>query len=150
MAVRLGKLSRALMRRSIRLLDMEYKPSEIAEELDASKEQIRKLIHAGAPARMDAKGNYWIHGERFAEWLKNAAPKNDKAKKVFEDNEAYCFACKAVTTFTEYRRKNRVVFGTCLHGHKVARFISSKPATPAKPEKKGKKENAKRFGKPIQ
>lgn len=132
MAVRLGKLSRALMRRSIRLLDMEYKPSEIAEELDASKEQIRKLIHAGAPARIDAKGNYWVHGVSFAEWLKNAAPKKDKDKKIFEDNEAYCFVCKSAVTFTEYRRKSRVVFGTCPQGHKVSRFTSTKSETKGK------------------
>lgn len=137
MTVRIEKLSRALMRRSIRLLNMEYKPSEIAAELAARKDQIVKLISAGAPARKDSKGNYWIHGEKFAAWLENAAPKNDKGKKIFHDNEAYCFSCRAVVIFTEYRRNGRIVFGNCSQGHKVSRFVS-------KSEKKGKKGNAKR------
>lgn len=132
MAVRVEKLSRALMRRSIRLLDMEYKPSEIANELAASKEQIRKLIHAGAPARLDASGNYWIHGESFAEWLRNAAPKNDRQKRIFNDNEAYCCTCKSVVTFEEYRRVGRLVYGKCADGHKVTRFTSSQKIEKAK------------------
>lgn len=124
MTVRVAKLSHVLMRRSIRLLDMEYKPSEIAQELTASKEQILRLVTAGAPARKDSKGHYWINGLHFASWLETAAPKNDRDKKTFEDNEAYCLTCKAVVTFTEHRRKGYVIYGTCAQNHKVARFYS--------------------------
>lgn len=129
MSVKLSKASRALMRRSLRLLDMDYKPSEIAEELDTDTGHILRIVKAGAPARKDSKGRYWVHGESFAAWLKNAAPKNDKDLKKrseVKDNEAYCLTCRMIIPFTEYRRNKSVLFGNCPKGHKVARFISSK------------------------
>ena len=126
MTVRVDRLSRALMRRSIRILDMEYKPSEIAEELGASKVQILRLLSAGAPARKDAKGHYWIHGPAFVHWLEDAAPKKPGDKTAFADNEAYCLTCRAVVSFEETRRKKRIVYGICPKGHKTARFLSLK------------------------
>jgi hypothetical protein len=105
---------------------MDYKPSELAEELGANKEQILRLVSAGAPARKDAKGRYWIHGKTFVHWLKNAAPKKPGDKTAFEDNECYCVTCRAVVSFVELRRKKRIVYGTCPKGHRVARFISLK------------------------
>lgn len=134
MTVRIAKLSHSLMRRSIRLLDMEYKPSEIADELSANKAQIRRLVTAGAPARKDAKGHYWINGLKFSAWLESAAPKNDRDKHTFEDNEAYCVACKSVVIFTTTKRIGKVIYGKCPQGHNTARFYSSKP----KPTKKGR------------
>ena len=124
--VRVGRLSRAMMRRSIRLLDMEYKPSEIAAELNATKAQILRLISAGAPARKDAKGRIWIHGETFADWLEKAAPKNHKARTLFSDSECFCMGCQAVVPYTETSRRQHMVFGMCPDGHKVTRFISTK------------------------
>jgi hypothetical protein len=135
MTVRVEKLSRAMMRRSMRLLDMEYKPSEIADELAASKEQILRLVSAGAPARKDSKGHYWIHGETFVEWLNKAAPKNNREKRTFADNEAWCVRCKAQVIYTETRRKGRVSFGKCPHGHNVARYLSSNPTGKARSKK---------------
>ncbi len=124
MTVRVEKLSRALMRRSMRLLDMEYKPSEIADELGASKIQVLRLLSAGAPARKDSKGHYWIHGETFVKWLNDAAPKNSRQKDTFADNETYCVVCRAVVIYTEHRRKGRFAYGKCEHGHNVARMLS--------------------------
>ncbi len=136
MTVKLTKASRALVRRSLRLLDMEYKPSEIADELATEPAHILRVIRAGAPARKDSKGRFLIHGESFASWLQNAAPKNDKetkARHAIADNEAYCLVCRAYTTYTEYRRVRNVSFGTCPKGHKISRFISTKTN-----QKKGK------------
>jgi hypothetical protein len=124
--IRVASLSRAMVRRSIRLLDMEYKPAELAVELNASKEQVLKLVSAGAPARKDAKGHYWIHGDTFREWLEKAAPKNIKAKHTFEDNTCWCTTCKSVVVFTEVRRKANVIYGNCPLGHNTARFFSTK------------------------
>lgn len=132
--IRVESLSRGLIRRSLRLLDMEYKPREIAEELGAKPEQILRLVLAGAPARKDQSGHYWIHGLSFYEFLQKAAPKNRKAKKTFSLNQAWCMTCKSVVDFTETRRKGYIVFGTCAAGHKVSRFISLKKAE----KKKGK------------
>lgn len=124
--VRVGTLSTAMMRRSLRLLDMEYKPAEIADELGVTKEQVIRLISAGAPARRDGGGHYWIHGETFVKWCKDAAPKNAKEKHTFEDNEAWCMFCKGVVTYKETRRKQHISFGLCPEGHKVSRFVSMK------------------------
>jgi hypothetical protein len=124
--VRIEKLSRAMMRRSMRLLDMEYKPSEIAEELSVTKVQVLRMLTAGAPARKDAQGHFWIHGEKFVEWLENAAPKKHKDKTTFADNECYCLQCRKIVTFVETHRRRMIVFGTCSRGHKVTRFISTK------------------------
>lgn len=129
MTIRVEKLSRGLMRRSMRLLDMEYKPSEIADELGASKDQILRLVSAGAPARKDSKGHYWIHGETFVKWMTDAAPKDSKAKNTFADNECYCVVCRSMVIYTEHRRKGHIVYGKCPQGHNVARFISQKPTS---------------------
>lgn len=126
MAVRVETLSRAMMRRSIRLLDMEYKPSEVAEELGATKEQVLRLISAGAPARVDGSGRYWVHGDTFVKWLQDAAPKNAKAKHDISEKECWCVKCKKVVTYKETKRKGNVIFGRCPDGHKVARFFSMK------------------------
>lgn len=127
--VKLTKASRALMRRSLRLLDMEYKPSEIAEELATYSQHILKLVAAGAPARKDTKGRYWIHGASFARWLADAAPKTDrdlKARPSMADNEAYCLRCRTITPYSEHRRTGNVSYGTCPQGHSVSRFMTSK------------------------
>jgi hypothetical protein len=133
--VRVEKVTRALMHRSLRILDMEYKPSEIAEELGTSKEKILRLISAGAPARKDSKGRYWISGIPFVCWLKDAAPKKNEDKHIFADNECYCVTCRQVVHFTEYRKTHRIAYGNCPKGHKVARFLSLKSK-----EKVGKNE----------
>jgi hypothetical protein len=129
MTVKLGKSSRALMRRSLRLLDMEYKPSEIAAELSTDNRHILRLVEAGAPARKDEKGRFWIHGRNFALWLENVAPKNDKelkARHEVKDNEAYCVVCRKFVIYKEHLQRGRISYGTCPEGHKTARFFSKK------------------------
>jgi hypothetical protein len=126
MPIKVDRLSRALMRRSIRILDMEYKPSEIAAELGASKEQILRLISAGAPARKDNKDRFWIHGPAFVSWMKDVGPKKLGDKTTFALNECYCVTCRSIVTFEAQRRKRQMVYGRCPKGHKVVRFVSSK------------------------
>lgn len=126
MAVTVQKLSRAMMRRSMRILDMQYKLSEIAKELGADKEQILQLVFAGAPARKDARGHYWIHGTTFVQWLYDAAPKNGRDKNTFAENECWCIACRSMIIYVESRRRGCVSYGKCPAGHSVTRFISEK------------------------
>jgi hypothetical protein len=126
MSVGIPRLSRALMRKSLRLLDMEYRPSEAGEELGASKEQIMRLIYAGAPARKDSAGRYWIHGPKFVKWLEEIAPKRAGDKTIFSEDEAYCVICRKMVHFTETRRIKRLVYGKCPEGHKTTRFVSAR------------------------
>ncbi len=136
MTVRVEKLSRALMRRSMRLIEMEYKPAEIAAELSASKDQIIRLVSAGAPARKDSKGHYWINGLSFARWLEKAAPKKDKDQGTFADNECWCMVCRGVVIFKEKRRVGNMVYGLCPEGHNTSRIFSTrKPITKGKVKK---------------
>lgn len=117
------------MRRSMRLIDMEYKPSEIAAELNSNVRHILHLVSAGAPARKDESGHVWIHGENFAQWLEDAAPKNDaeeNSRPAVAENECYCLQCRKITVFTVTKRKGSVIHGTCPAGHKVARFMVTK------------------------
>ncbi len=94
MVITMCILSRAFIRHSIRLLDMEYKPDELAEELGAANDLIIRMIAAGAPAWKDAKGHYWIHGLSFAKWLNDAAPKKDGDNQVFPENKAISTPCR--------------------------------------------------------
>ena len=127
MTVKIEKLSRAMMRRSMRILDMQYKLSEIAMELGADKEQILQLIYAGAPARKDSRGHYWIHGTKFVQWLHDVAPKNGRDRNTFSDNECWCASCRSMIVYKESRRQGLVSYGECPAGHNVTRFLSRKP-----------------------
>ena len=123
MAVTVQKLSRAMMRRSMRILDMQYKLSEIAKELGADKEQILQLVFAGAPARKDARGLYLIHGTSFVQWLHDVAPKNDRDKDTFADNECWCVDCRSIVVYQERSRQGSASYGKCPAGHGVRRFL---------------------------
>ncbi len=78
-----------------RLLDMLYKPAELARELGVTSDTIyRSYIPAGAPHQRDAKRNIWIHGLTFRQW----ADENIKAKKnkraSMPEGKAWCMRCK--------------------------------------------------------
>jgi hypothetical protein len=121
---------------------MEYKPSEIAEELDTNHQHILRLVGMGAPARKDVKGRFWIHGKTFAAWLTDVAAKNDrdlKARPSIAENECYCVVCHRITTYTEHRRKGRVVYGKCPEGHNTVRFGVKKPTGNARTNGKVRK-----------
>ena len=121
------KIGHAFMRRTYRILDMEYKPSELAEEFGGSKDQVLRLIQAGAPARKDGQGHYWIHGPAFVQFLINSIPYRRWDKKPMAQNECFCVACHQVVHFTEVRRVRNMIYGNCPKGHKTVRFYSLKP-----------------------
>jgi hypothetical protein len=74
--VREGKrkpyLDRAIMRRAMRLLNMQYKPGELADELGVSVQVVYKTwIPAGCPHERDAKGQLWMVGSEFRAWAES-------------------------------------------------------------------------------
>lgn len=112
-----------------RLLDMMYKPSEIADELGVSVDTVRRsYIPAGLPVEKDTTGHTWIHGITFANWAREqiAARKKGKREKLPE-NKAYCMSCKKVVDFPAKPKKiipvNRfleMMQAACpICGHKV-------------------------------
>jgi hypothetical protein len=53
-----------------RLLNMEYLPEELAEELGITSAEILHYLATGCPARKDDAGVPWIHGLTFIDWAK--------------------------------------------------------------------------------
>jgi hypothetical protein len=116
-------ISRTMARHSVRLLDMEYKPSELAQELNCKQDWIMRAIRNHAPHRKDEHGRYWIHGEKFAAWLHET---KQKEKKRLKPNECYCLGCKKYTTFLVVEKVGNHVTGKCVKGHRVSMFTKGK------------------------
>lgn len=92
------ELSRLSVPRSVivrlgRLLHMEYRPTELAEELGCGVNVVyRSYLGAGCPHRRDKTGHIWIVGTEFRDWMR-ATLKKDKIPLA--DGEAYCLKCNA-------------------------------------------------------
>jgi hypothetical protein len=128
------KLTRTKVLKVRRLLDMMYKPSEIAEELEITTDTIyRSYLPAGAPCQKDSKGQVWIHGLSFANWARAFVMSNARRKGTkMEDNQVYCMRCNQVVQ-PESLRMGRPnghgvanVSGKCPNcGSRVNRFLKA-------------------------
>lgn len=66
------------------LLWMEYKPSEIAEEIKCNTDTVYKsYIPAGCPHRRDEEGNIWIVGTEFAVWRARCSSAPMRARRTW-------------------------------------------------------------------
>ena len=89
---------RSVIVRLGRLLYMEYRPAELAEELGCGVNTVyRSYLAAGCPHRRDETGHIWIVGTEFREWVR-ATLKKDKTPLA--DGEAYCLKCNAPVKMT--------------------------------------------------
>lgn len=129
------KMSRGIVLKLERLLDMLYKPREIAEELGVSTETIyRSYIPAGAPVMVDGQGMKWINGKKFALWAQECLATNRRGKPVrsLSEGQGFCLRCNQVVEMVDPRRKPHSqkvgvvqVSGKCpFCGAKVNRFVS--------------------------
>lgn len=85
-----GRLNGKQRNRLKRLLNMLYKPSELAEELGISMDQIyRVYLPLGCPHQRDGRRYVTINGEDFKEWY---LLKYKKA--TIEDDETFCKTCR--------------------------------------------------------
>ena len=118
------RVSRAVVRRMMRLLEMEYKPSELADEIGITAKTIYDTyLPAGLPHRRDAGGNIWIVGTTFVKWadevLQKGLRRASQRKEPIGENQGYCVKCQKVRDFSEITRrktmsKNRVMlYGSC-------------------------------------
>lgn len=92
------KLKRNLIMKSSKLLDMEYKTSELAAVLEVNSDYLRKQIIRGlnAPHRKDAAGHIWINGQKFHQWIQTYQKEFNSVKsaKKMADREFYCVSCR--------------------------------------------------------
>lgn len=127
--IRITKINQGNLKR---LLDMQYKPSEIAQEVGLTTDTIyRSHIPAGAPAEKDKNGNIWINGKAYRQWIEGFVTIRTRTKPM-PDNYAYCFTCKEVREIQNpktkpHKRDVNQVKGRCpVCGKSIARFISTR------------------------
>lgn len=89
------RLARAQIIRLSRLLNMKYKPSEIASLLEVSVDTVRRsYLAAGCPHERDSSGRVWIVGTSFKLWAENVLNKRKrKSLNPMAKDEAWCFRC---------------------------------------------------------
>lgn len=124
------RLNPSIRRKMLLLLDMEYKPAELADQLGIRKETVRTYLYAGLPARKDAKGHTWIRGADFGAWAKAIMSTYEK-RITLSENEYYCMCCHAPTTTDKHTRRksgNRdMLKGICVKcGSSVQKFARQK------------------------
>lgn len=77
-----------------RLLDMLYRPSEIAEEIGTTQDTVyRSYLPAGLPHLRDADGHVWIHGPAFISWARATISKKRSQRAGLPDGHAWCMKC---------------------------------------------------------
>ena len=92
--------SRSQIIRLGRLLNMRYRPSEIASEINCCTDTVyRSYIPAGCPHTRDETGHLWIVGTAFAEWARDINSRENK--RSLSDGEAFCMKCRKPVRMAE-------------------------------------------------
>lgn len=99
-----------ILRFAAGLLEMEYKPSELAEEIHVNVKTIyRSYLHGGLPHRRDDHGNIWIVGTKFFAWARAVREKSKSSRQTYHGmrkDQAYCMHCNRVVRYENvYARK---------------------------------------------
>ncbi len=77
-----------------RILNMMYKPSELAEEIGVTQDTIyRSYLPAGMPYERDRTGSVWIHGPAFVAWAKQTIVKRRSERVGLPPDQAWCMKC---------------------------------------------------------
>ena len=119
-----GRLNGRQLARLDRLLDMMYRPSELARELDLNPRQFyRAYIPLGCPHERDEKGRIWINGASFRDWARHVYKKGSLG-----DNEAFCLTCKRPVPIEAPERRSKgnltYLLSTCpFCGRRLTRII---------------------------
>lgn len=76
-----------------RILNMLYKPSELAAEIRVNVDTIyRSYLPAGLPHTRD-KDLIWIHGPAFVAWAKQTVSKRRADRHPLAPDQAWCMTC---------------------------------------------------------
>lgn len=127
------KFKRSVVIKLSRLLDMWYKPSEIAEEIEVPTDTIyRTYLTAGCPHKRDESNLIWIRGTEFATWVHGINELSNKKAFTLAENQAWCVSCNQVVEISGGRERSmkrnlRIIQGRCAKcGAKVNRLKSGK------------------------
>lgn len=120
-----------------RILNMIYKPGELAEEIGVTQDTIyRSYLPAGMPHERDQAGSVWIHGPAFIAWAKQTVAKKKSQRIGLPPGQAWCMKCnKSVRlikpTVKAVNRYIEILQSTCPFCHTIvnrARACSPRPA----------------------
>lgn len=76
-----------------RILNMMYKPGELAEEIGVTQDTIyRSYLPAGMPHTRDAAG-VWIPGPAFVAWARETISKKKNQRAGLPPDHAWCMTC---------------------------------------------------------
>jgi hypothetical protein len=126
-----------------RLLDMLYKPSEIAEEIGVTNDTIyRCYLPAGLPHLRDEQGRIWIYGPAFVSWAKETIAKKQSQRAGLPDGYAWCMKCNQAVPLINPKVKaiNRYIEllqSKCLCGTTINRARAHKIPSPLKEDGQG-------------
>lgn len=77
-----------------RILNMLYRPSEIAAEIGTTSDTIyRSYLPAGLPHTRDDAGDIWIHGPAFVAWARETVSKRASEREGLPDGHGWCMKC---------------------------------------------------------
>jgi len=98
-----GRLNGTQRNRLGHLLDMYYKPSELAEEVGFTRRQVyRVYIPAGCPHKRGEKRYIWINGKAFREWYEETYP-----RASLDQDETFCLTCKKPVKIINPKREKK-------------------------------------------
>lgn len=92
------------------LLHMEYKVSELANELGVSTKTIYTKYLPACPHRRDHAGNIWIVGTQFASWVSTVV-KSKPAPVKLGIRQGFCARCKVPREFVDMKIKRLLSAG---------------------------------------
>lgn len=109
--------------KTARLLNMLYKPSEIAEELGVTTDTVlRSYIPAGLPCTKDDTRHLWIHGLTCAAWVRDMARQRRANRPKMPPGFGWCMKCNkavempaALVTVRPATRHFEIMQAPCPH-----------------------------------
>lgn len=106
------------------LFNFYYTPSELAEEVGFSKDQIyRVYVPLGCPHKRDQRNHILINGIEFKKWYLETYK-----KEKLQENQVFCLTCKKAVEIKNPERKQKkgILYDICSCpncGRKLAKII---------------------------
>ncbi len=98
------RITARLRAKSLLLLNMLYKPSELSEEVGLAKETIiRYADKFGLPSTKDNSGHIWVNGKAFRIWASEISEELKVKELTRTENDFHCVRCGFVTV-TSFER----------------------------------------------